>query len=191
MKKLNLFFIVVTLLLLSSCGGSKKLTDKLPNGLKRTEIETPCGDYYSNTKDHIRAIASSKSPDQQNANDEALQNAKTRLASNISTSVISVFDQYSGKYTEDDRMDFNANAKNFTRQIVDQEMNLVNVVCQKNYVLENGMYETWIAIEMEFDQIGKKIYNKVNDEAKLKLDHEYEKFKEESIKAIDDYRENR
>ena len=80
---------------------------------------------------------------------------------------------------------FKEKTQAITRQVTDQVLNGLNEICQKDFTLSSGKYEVWIALEMPIENVGKSIYDKVSDDEKIRLDYDYEKFKDELQKEIE------
>jgi hypothetical protein len=185
MKKIQLFVISLTVLLFASCGSSKKVAEKTAIGETRTEIKIPCEEYNENTKDAFRATASASSPNQQFAKDKAMGLARNALGQKIEISVQSLFSNYASQYDVSNEQEFKERTQAITRQVTDQIVNGLNAICQKDFTLSSGKYEVWIALEMPTENVGKSIYNKVSDDEKIRLDYDYEKFKDELHKEIE------
>ena len=185
MKKIYLIFTVITILMFVSCSNSRKITKKTASGETREEFIIPCADFSKNTKELFRATASATSPDHQFAKDKANGLARNALAQKIETNVNSLFDNYANQYDVDSKNDFKEVTKAITRQVTDQKLTGINITCEKNFTLSSGKYEVWVGIEMPIENISKSIYDKVSQEKKIRLDYDYDKFKEELQKEIE------
>ena len=185
MKKFYFIQVSILLLILTSCGSSKKVAQTTASGETREEFVAPCLEYNENTKEFFRATASATSPNLQFAKDKATGLARNALAQRIEVNVNGAFDNFANQYDVGNKEEFKDVTKNITAQVVDQILSGINVVCEKNYTLSSGKYEVWVGIEMPVDNVGKSIYDKVSNEEKIRLDYEYEKFKEEMINEIE------
>ena len=185
MKKLQFYLIGLTVLFFASCSSSKKVAETTPTGETRKEMKIPCEEYNENTKDAFRATASASSPNHQFAKDKAMGLARNALAQKIEISVQSLFDNYANQYDVNNEQEFKEKTQAITRQVTDQVLNGLNAICQKDFTLSSGKYEVWIALEMPIENVGKSIYDKVSDDEKIRLDYDYEKFKDELQKEIE------
>ena len=189
MKNIYFLLLSITLLSLVSCSSSKKITKETASGEIRKEFIVPCADFSENSKEAFRATASATSPNHQFAKEKAMTLARSGLAQKIEVSVSTMIDDYANQYDVDNEQEFKQVTKDITRQVVDQTLNGLNVTCEQNFTLSSGKYEVWVGIEMSIDNVGKKIYNKISDEKKIRLDYDYEKFKEELQKELEKRRE--
>ena len=185
MKINQLLAISFVGILLSSCGSSKKITETTATGETRKEIEVPCKEYTENTNDAFRATASASSPNHQFAKEKAMGLARNVLAQKIQTSVQGMFDTYADQKDIDNIQEFRETTKLISRQVTDQTLSGINTICQKDFTLSSGKYEVWIALEMPVENVGKELQKSVSNEKKIKLDYDYEKFKEELQKEIE------
>lgn len=188
--KTNYFFtIVIFSLIITSCDSSRKITKETASGEIRKEFRIPCADFSENSKDAFRATASATSPNHQFAKDKAIGLARNALSQKIEISVSSLFDDYSNQYDVGTKEDFKQITKQITRQVTEQGLTGINITCEQNFTLSSGKYEVWIGIEMPMDNIGKSIYNNISQEKKIRLDYDYEKFKEELQKELEKRKE--
>ena len=185
MKNLNLLIASTVILILASCSSSKNTTTTTATGVEKKEFISPCSEFNENTKEAFRATASATSPNNQFAKEKAMVLARNALAQKIETSINSLFDNYAYQYDVGNEQEFKEITKAITRQVTDQTLSGLNVKCQKDFTLSTGKYEVWIAIEMPIDNIGKSVYDKVSEDEKIRIDYDYEKFKEELQKEIE------
>ncbi len=170
MRKIQFFIVSITILFLSSCGSTKKITDTTAQGETRIEIIEPCSEYLQNSKELIRARATSTSTDLQFAKDKAMGLARADMALKIKAGVFAYMDLFRNDYDAKGKQEFQGKAEQKTEQVAKEVLNLVNVVCSKSYTLSSGKYEAWVAIEMSIDNIGKALFESVSKENKLLID---------------------
>jgi hypothetical protein len=185
MRTIHLLSLTLVVLILASCGGSKKITKETASGEIRKEFIIPCADFSENSKDFFRATASAVSPNHQFAKDKATGLARNSLAQKIEVSVESLFDDYANQYDVGNEQDFKEVTKAITRQVTDQVLSGLTITCEQNFTLSSGVYEVWVGIEMPMENVGKSIYDNVSQEQKIRLDYDYEKFKEELQKELE------
>lgn len=189
MKTIYLFIIAISVLTVTSCNSSRKITKETASGEIRKEFNIPCADFSENSKDAFRATASATSPNHQFAKDKAMGLARNALSQKIEISVSSLFDDYSNQYDVGNEEDFKQITKQITRQVTEQELTGINITCEQNFTLSSGKYEVWVGIEMPMENIGKSIYDNISQEKKIRLDYDYEKFKEELQKELEKRKE--
>ena len=192
MKKiLNLTLIAVIAfagLQLTGCKNKKKLAEggKAPKG--EEEIIIPCSgvDYFSNDK-YFRANAYGESIDMMTSKKKAMSEAKAQLASDISTTMKVVGDNYvkSSEFnnTEEILERFEQNA----RTVVNQELRGVRTICEKAVKTPEGKFKTYWAIELSGEELLNKYSEVLSKDENLKIDYNYEKFKETFEKEMENF----
>ncbi len=187
----NIYFLLLGIIALSliSCNSSRKITKETASGEGRDVFIVPCADFSKNSKDAFRATASATSPNHQFAKEKATTLARSALAQKIETSVETMIDNYANQYDVDNEQEFKEITKAITRQVVDQKLTGLNKTCEQSFTLSSGKYEVWVGIEMPMDNVGKSIYDSISQEKKIRLDYDYEKFKEELQKELEKRRE--
>ena len=163
-------------LLLASCGGSKKTTG-VTSGEK--EIILHCsGAEYSSDKKHFRATSTGKSQSLEIAKEKAYTNTRTRLASLINVTVKTVTDNYAKSVTMNNQEVAEDRFETLTRQTVNQELNNTKIICEKLTQDQQGNYTYYVAMEMAADDLLNSMNNTLSKEKELKVDYDYEKFKQ-------------
>lgn len=185
MKKFYLLFTGIIILIFASCSSSKKVAETTATGETRKEFVAPCLEFNENTTDAFRATASATSPNLQFAKEKATGLARNALAQKIQTRVNAMFDDYANQYDVDNKEDFKEVTKRITSQVTDQMLSGIDVTCEKNYTLSSGTYEVWVGIAMPIENISRSIYDKVLEEKQIRLDYDYEKYKEKMIEEIE------
>jgi len=61
---------------------------------------------------------------------------------------------------------------------VDQTITGVRTLCEKLVKTENGTYKTYVAIELSADELVSKYNERISKDEMLKIDYDYEKFKD-------------
>ncbi len=175
-------FRIATLLLFSASltfvGCGKKENISKSTGFK--EIKTPCSgpDYRSNNK-FFRADNSAQSMDLSTSREKALHNAKARLSSLINTKIKAVTDRYVNERDFGENSEFEQKFESMTREVVNQNLSDVRIICEKSGSLDNGKFQTFIALEVNKDDLFTGIQNGLSKDKKLQID--YDKMKYEKI----------
>ncbi|MGE0771647.1 MAG: hypothetical protein AB7K37_08045 [Cyclobacteriaceae bacterium] len=183
MKKLtNLSFILAVLAAVFVVGCKSK--EKLPKG--EQEIIVPCsGPDYFTTNKYFRANSIGESQDQVTSKKKALTNARNELAQSISTTVKTVTDNYVNSREMNNREEVEERFESLNREVVDQTITGVRTICEKLMKTEQGTYKTYVAIELSADELVSKYNERLSKDERLKIDYDYEKFKETFEKEME------
>jgi len=182
---LSIAVAVMTAALVGGCKSSKpKEKDKAPSG--ETEIVVPCSgpDYFTNNK-VFRANSIGESMDQVTSKKKALTNARNELAQSIQTTVKTVTDNYTNSTSVDKREQLEQKFESLNREVVDQTLQGIRTICEKLVQTKDGNYKTYIAIELSADDLVKQYNSRITADEKLKVDYDYEKFKDTFNKEMD------
>ncbi len=168
--------------LIGGCKSGKK--DKTPAG--ETEVVVPCSgpDYFTNNK-VFRANSIGESMDQVTSKKKALTNARNELAQAIQTTVKTVTDNYTNSTSVDKREQLEQKFESLNREVVDQTLQGIRTICEKLVQTKDGNYKTYIAIELSADDLVKQYNSRITADEKLKVDYDYEKFKDTFNKEMD------
>ena len=169
---------------LSSCGSKKKAT----NVSKQEEelITYYCsGEDYRTDKKHFRANAIGESRDQMVARKKAMSNAKAALAGQIETVIKGTTDNYVNSREFNNVEEVEERFETLNREVINQQLNNVKTICQKHTRTKEGKYKTYLAIEMDTDALEKAIKERLSKDKRLRIDYDYEKYKETFEKEME------
>ncbi len=171
---------------MQSCKSSKKAST--PKG--ETAITMYCSgpDYFSNG-DYFRARNLGESTSQSMAKKKAMSNARLDLAAAIETQVKAVIDNYFSSYTSGQDIEDKERFEGLSREVINQELNGIRTICEQFTKTESGNYKCYVAIELAGDEILNGMKNRISEDEKLKIDFQYEKFKEEFEKEMENYKD--
>ncbi len=173
MKKLSLLALsMAAVVAFTSCGGSKSAS-----GSKFKEIEIPCSDNGRSDKEFFRASSVGNSRDLATSKEKALLLTKQRLASLISSKLKSVSERYAQEMDAGGATEFNQTFENMTRDVVNQQLVDVTIVCEKTGQKEDGSYETYMAIEVSKEAIYNGVDKGISRDKKLEVMYDREQFK--------------
>ncbi len=181
MKTITLKIAAFALIALSIVGTgcrSKKIVDKgkLPDG--EVLIQQYCsGSEFFSDKKFFRSNSVGESMDQATSKKKAMINAKGDLASFINTTIKSTIDNYVNSRETNNREDLQKRLEGLTREVVDQEMAGIKVICEKLTKTQNANYKTYLALELNGEDLVKAIQKRLSGDEKLRNDYDYEKFK--------------
>jgi hypothetical protein len=185
MKRIGNYSIVAVAIaaaLIGGCKGSKK--DKMPSG--ETEVVVPCsGPGFFTDNKVFRSNSIGESMDQVTSKKKALTNARNDLAQAIQTTVKTVTDNYTNSTSKDKKEDLEQKFESLNREVVDQSLQGIRTICEKLVVTKDGNYKTYVAIELSADDLVKQYNSRLSADDKLKVDYDYEKFKDTFNKEMD------
>lgn len=168
-------FVAITLAAVVFAGCSKKAA--APKG--ETKVTVPCSgpDYFTTSK-FFRANSIGESSDQVTSKRKALSNARNELAQAIQTTVKTVTDNYVNSREMNNREEVEERFESLNREVVDQTLSGIRTICEKLMKTEQGNFKTYIAIELSADELVSKYNERLSKDERLKIDYDYEKFKE-------------
>ena len=108
----------------------------------------------------------------------ALSNARAELASQLEVTMKSVIDNYVQDVTVGARSEFTQRYEGLSREVVNQRLTGTRVICEELVRTSTGMYKTYIAIELSGDEIMNAMNQRISADERLKVDYDYEKFKD-------------
>ncbi len=180
MLKSTAVIVVMAAAILSGC----KPKEKIPAGEK--EVVIPCsGPDFFTTNKVFRANSSGESMDMVTAKKKALSNARAELAQSISTTVKVVTDNYVNSREMNNKEEVAERFESLGREVVDQTLTGVRTICEKNMKTEQNTYKTYIAIELSADELVSKYNERLSKDERLKIDYDYEKFKDTFDKEME------
>lgn len=192
MKKINYYsFLIVAFAgtLVIACKSTNSKVKNPPKG--EVEVVVPCSgpDFFTNSK-FFRANSIGESMDQVTSKKKALANARAELASSIQTTVKAVTDNYVNSREMNNKEQVEERFEQLNREVVDQKLTGVRTICEKLMKTEDGAYKTYIAIELSADELVAAYNEKLSKDERLKIDYDYEKFKETFDKEMEKMGDN-
>ena len=185
MKKLALSALTMIALgtvFVTGCKSKKEV--KAPKG--EVEVSVPCsGPDFFTTNKFFRANSIGESQDQVVSKKKALTNARNELAQAIQTTVKTVTDNYVNSREMNNREEVEERFESLNREVVDQTISGVRTICEKLMKTADGTYKTYIAIELSADELVSKYNERISKDERLKIDYDYEKFKETFEKEME------
>lgn len=179
MKNNSLLFVSLVLSLflgMAGCKSKEKVTAKSEIGDIIEEL--PCEDKGRSDKNYFRASAMSTSSDLSLAKEKALLLAKQRLVTLINSNTKSVTDRYVNEREVSDAAEFEQKFENMTREVADETINNIVVICEKASVTKDGKYHGFVAIEVSRDDVLNGLDRRISNDDKLQLDYDKQKFQE-------------
>lgn len=193
MKTPVYYYLTAMLLLavvtLSQCK-SKKDVAQTPPGETRVEVLCSGPEYFSDNE-YFRANSVAESQNQANSKRMALSNARAELAAQIEVTVKSVIDNYVQDLTVGNRSEYTQRYEGLSREVINQRLSGTRVICEELTRTPEGMYKTYIAIELSGEEIVNAMNQRISNDERLRLDYDYEKFKETFDGEMEQMRQDR
>lgn len=148
--------------------------------LQEVAFDEPCMEFES-TADLIRARGIGEDFEQQLSVEMARTAAIEELGSQISTAVKSLVSNYKKSVRSNLSRESERRLEGMTQTEVDQT-NGFRIACRKtNTYVQNGerIFKTYMVIEINTDMLLKSIYDGIQQDEELKVDSDYQSFKQE------------
>jgi uncharacterized protein (UPF0333 family) len=141
------------------------------------EVITPCSDteFRSDVK-FFRATGMSSSQDQSTCKRKALLDANTNLAASVNRIIKSVTDRYTNERRIGAASEFEEKFDQLVRDVVNQQLSNVTTACSKMFTKADGLYYSYIAVEVAKDELLNNINNNITKDQKLQVDYDKMKF---------------
>jgi len=183
MKKLTYSSLVLFALagaVMIGCKGK----EKLPKG--ETAVNIPCSgpDYFTN-KNFFRANSMGESSDLVVSKKKGMDNARAELAAAIQSTVKTVTDNYVNSREFNNKEDLEERFEQLNRTIVDQTLSGIKMIWSTIVLLSCKSFRTYVAIELSASDIVQKYTENLSKDQRLKIDYDYEKFKETFDKEME------
>jgi hypothetical protein len=174
------YLIIVAAAAVTGCKGK----EKTPKG--ETEVIIPCsGPDFFTTNKVFRANSSGESMDMNVAKQKARSNAEGELARSIQVTVKAVTDNYVNSREMNNKEEVEERFESLNRQVVDQTLQGIRIICEKNMKTQAGTYKIYLALELGADELLKKYNERLSTDDRLKIDYDYEKFKDTFEKEME------
>jgi len=170
---------VSSLVLISACKSKEKVAKVA--GEELIEVHCAGPEFFANAE-YFRANSIGESLDQATAKKKAMSNARADLASSVETTIKGVVDNYVNSRELNNTEEVEERFESLTREVINQKLTGVKTICEKTARTTEGKYKTYIAIELAGDELMNAMNEKLSNDAKLKIDYDYEQFK----KTFDD-----
>ncbi len=160
---------------LDSCKAKKVIAQPVYPGMK--EVITPCSDAeFRSDATFFRATGTASSQDQSTCKRKALLDANTNLATSINNTIKAVTERYTSERQIAKASEFEEKFEQMVRDVVSQQLSGVVTACSKMFTKDDGLYYSYIAVEMAKDDLMNNISSGVSKNQKLQLDYDRMKF---------------
>jgi hypothetical protein len=168
---------------------------------KNKEVQAPegevlineycAGEEYFSNDEFFRANGLGESMDQATAKKKALSNARADLASAINTTIKGTIDNYVNSREFNNKEEVEERFEGLTREVINQELKGTKTICQKavKVTATNG-YKYYVALELSGQELLSAMNSRLGSDERLKIDYDYEKFKETFEKEMENFGKN-
>ena len=178
MKKSNIF-LFLSLILTSTTLISCSSTISLAKVEESREVKLPFSEReYKSNNEFIRARANGESRDLQGGEMIARHNAEGLLANTIGTTIKGVTEQYFQNTSDNNSNDFSKKFESTTRTITNEAVSNIKVVDTKTLRKANGVYDTWIVIEISKKSLLAGALKAMSSQNAFKLESDQAKFRQ-------------
>jgi hypothetical protein len=176
---------MIAMPMLQSCKSSKQASK--PEGEEVISVYCSGPEYFSDNE-YFRANNVGESTSQSMAKKKAMSNARLDLAAAIETRVKAVIDNYFSSYTTSDAIQDAERYEGLSREVINQELSGIRTICEQFTKTKADTYKAYVAIELAGDEILNGMQKRISDDEKLKIDFQYEKFKNEFNKEMENFK---
>ena len=141
-------------------------------------VEFCTGDNYNSDNKHFRSTATGESQDREIAKKKARSTAESRIARTVSATIQAVTDNYVASTEFNNREEATETFNELSRTVVDQELRGAIVICEKLTQRENGIYVSYVALELSGEKFASKYNEKISKDERIMAEYNYERFKE-------------
>ena len=185
---LSLLMILLALSFTLDANAQRKKKKRKQKG--DVEIVVPCtGPEFMTNNQYIRATGMALSNDMSVAKKKCMAAARSEIALAIEAKVKTVTDQYVSSYQMGEEDETKQRFEEMTRQAAKQTLSGLRIICDKMMKTPEGKYRAYVTLELA----GKDLLNTITDDImkddKLRVDFEYEKFKEVFEEEMQNYTE--
>lgn len=172
MKKILLSMLVVALC--ASCA-SKKIEKY---GYSRVELEVPCSKEGFDDANYFRGTGTASAINQQSARRAALENAKSMVHEKLGGFVAGLSTDYSRNMRGAAKAsDVEGIIESEFETLVEKYLNDAQQTCEKGFVLQDGLFEYWISIEISKKQLIGDLSNQLSESQKLGVEFNRDEFR--------------
>ena len=143
------------------------------------EVKLPFSEKeYKTNAEFLRARANGESRDLQGGEMIARHNAEAVLANTIGTAIKGVTEQYFQNTSDNNSNDFSKKFESTTRSITNEAVSNIKIVDTKTLKKANGVYDTWMVIEVSKKSILAGTLKAMSNQKAFKLESDQAKFRE-------------
>jgi hypothetical protein len=143
------------------------------------EVKLPFSEKeYKSNAEFLRATKNGESRDLQGSEMIARHNAEALLANTIGAAIKGVTEQYFQNTSDNNSNDFSNKFESTTRTITNEAVSNIKIVDTKTFKKANGVYDTWMVIEVSKKSILAGTLKAMSNQKAFKLESDQAKFRE-------------
>ncbi len=174
MKKILLSMLVIALC--ASCASKKEVSRTTAN--RGVKIEVPCATSGFDDADYFRATGTATAVNLQNARRAALQNAKAMVREKLGGFVQGLSTDYSRNVAgEAQASKVQGIIEGEFATLVERELNDAQQTCEELIQLPDGLYESWIAIQISKKSLVEDLTSRLDDNEELEIEFNRDEFR--------------
>ncbi len=183
--------VIFSAMVMVACGSSDPVVQE-----DEVVINIPCsGPEYFTDDEAFRANAFGESIDMMTAKRKAMSNAKAQLAGDIESVMKLVGDNYVMSRELNNREEVLERFEENARTVVNQTLRGIRQICEVNTRVNrdsgDDMYRYYVAIELSAENLAELYYQSLSEDEVIRIDYNYERFKETFEEEMENYRNNR
>lgn len=194
-KVVYLSMVFAGSLLFTACGGGEDAVTKKDQGITMLEDDPCTGPEFQTDGEVIRGIGSSESPNKNAAQKKAKSQAINEIAATLSQVFQGLTTNYLNERSENDNFTVRGKMEDMQKTIIDQELKGANSICTKYGMRTNGqgqtLYICYTAYELSAGSVADKYYKGLSEDAELRIDYDYEKYKDDFNKEMEKLQQRR
>ena len=176
--KRNSLLVLSTVIAASAIFSACFTKTRLTTSEDMTEMKNVSGKEYKSNNEFIRIVESGESRDLQLSGEIALTNAQSKMATLLRTKLERVADAYAQNVSNESSTDFSKKFESNARVIVNQTLSDVTELEKKNFKKSNGVYQTWVVLQVSKKAALAAAMNGMSSQKLLKLESDQAKFRE-------------
>lgn len=147
-------------------------------------VDMPCmGAEYKSNETYLRGFADGEDMDTNGAQQSAYISARNNLSGDIEAAIQSLTDNYLKSKSKNKTKEQERELQQLIRQKIDRILSMAPVVCEKYERFYDKddveVYKCYVVREVSIESILKPVYTGIQEDESLKIDYDYQKFKEE------------
>ena len=185
LKSIAIISIVASsTIILNSCKSNEKKAEA-PKG--EVEINLACsGSEFLSDKKYFRSNSVGESIDLATSKKKALSDARTYLASSIQTTMKATVDNYVNSKEFNNKEQIEEKFEGLSREVINQKLSGVKTICERTFKDNNtDKFKTYISLEYRAEELVEAINERLTKDESLRLDYDYEKFKQTFEKEME------
>lgn len=175
MKKI--IFVMLVAAFCASCASKKQAPLQNP-GYQRQEIVIPCSEYGFDNAEYFRGTGTSTAVNQQAARRAALQEAKAMVREKLGGFVQGLSTDYSRNVAgQAQAAKVQSIIEGEFATLVERELNDAEQICEKGFVLQDGLFEYWISVQISKKQMVEKLTSQLDANEELEIEFNRDEFR--------------